>query len=62
VRADEDFDRSRGHALVDDFALGVVRQSSADARNRGERRISERLFDRLLTRGADVGEAHAVSG
>lgn len=62
VRTDEDLDRLRGDALVDDFAPGVLRQSPADARDRCQRRIPERLFDRLLARGADVGEAHAVGG
>ncbi len=62
MRANEDLDRLRGDALVDDFAPGVLRQSPADARNRRQRRIPERLFDRLLARGADVGEAHAVGG
>jgi len=62
VRADEDLNRLRGHALVNDFAPGVLRQSPADARDRCQRRIPEWLFDRLLARGADVGEAHAVGG
>ena len=62
MRAHEDFDRWRGDALIHHFTPRLVRQRAADALDRGERGFSEWLLDRVLARGADVGEAHAVGG
>src|SRR5262249_5152098 len=60
--ADEHFDGIGPHALLDHFASCFVPQSAADAFDRCERALSEWLLDRLLARGADVGESHAIGG
>src|SRR5262249_27750451 len=60
MRTDEHFHGIGGHALLDDFASCFVPQSSADALDRCERALSEWLLDRLLARGADGSESHAV--
>ena len=62
VGADDHLDLAGRHALARDLGLGVLAEPSALALERGKRFCAERLFDRLLAGGADVGQAHAVGG
>ena len=50
------------HALADHLVSRVVAEAAADRGDRRQHRVPEWLFERLLARGADVGEAHAVGG
>ena len=58
--ADDHLDLAGRHALARDLGLGVLAEPAALALERGQRLRAEALLDRLLARGADVGEAHAV--
>ena len=48
--------------MADHLVSRVVAEAAADGGDRRQHRVAEWLFERLLARGADVGEAHAVGG
>ena len=60
MRALDHFDLRRRDALARDLGLGFPAELSAGLLHGGERLRAERLLDRLLAGGADVGEPHAV--
>jgi hypothetical protein len=62
MRADVDRNVTGRQALAHDFIACVVAEAAPDRRDRRQRRLAERLLERLLAGGADVGEAHAVGG
>ena len=48
------------HALSDDLRAADAPEPVGFAAQIGERGLAERLLERLLARGADIGEAHAI--
>ena len=60
MRAHEDFDLPRRHALAGDFGFHHAAERGADALDGGERLVAEGQFDCLLARGADIGQPHAI--
>ena len=60
MRTHEDLDLARWHALAGDFVARLFSEPRALAFDGGERLGAEHQLDRLLARGADIGEPHAI--
>ena len=60
MRPDDHLDLPRGDALAGDLGLGVLAEASALALDGGKCLGAEVFLDGELSRGADVGQAHAV--